>query len=382
MIEGIITGLYTLASLIKNKILAVIILTLGLIYLIATNYLNIDIIRNIDFNSIMILLGTYGVSKMFFKTNFIEYLINSVVERASTYKSLIILLMTISFIVSGLINNIIVLAFLIPLMEEIIKKNNIKSELLIENIIISSILGSISTLTGSNNTIIMASYLNMNFLDFFFYDSRIGIYIITLIMFFIQIFIVNISVKNEDFIGTTKEVEIKNQFNVYLFLTMIALLLISSLINIKYLSGITTILCLIVGLIKNKKMEKLNYDSIIIYALMFIYISIIKNMAYLDTITNIIIKLDSQALIYTLIFVISIGLSFVCDQVFVFYFLTTLIPKIVLKTNLIPMPLIYITYFGLIAGLFKRKEIKSITAYQTIICMLVSSYFLVAFLYF
>ena len=201
-------------------------------------------------------------------------------------------------------------------------------------------------------------------------------------MFFIQILIVNISVKNEDFIGTTKEVEIKNQFNVYLFLTMIALLLISSLINIKYLSGITTILCLIVGLIKNKKMEKLNYDSIIIYALMFIYISIIKNMAYLDTITNIIIKLDSQALIYTLIFVISIGLSFVCDQVFVFYFLTTLIPKIVLKTNLIPMPLIYITYFGLIAGLFKRKEIKSITAYQTIICMLVSSYFLVAFLYF
>ena len=281
MIEGIITGLYTLASLIKNKILAVIILTLGLIYLIATNYLNIDIIRNIDFNSIMILLGTYGVSKMFLKTNFIEYLINSVVERASTYKSLIILLMTISFIVSGLINNIIVLAFLIPLIEEIIKKNNIKSELLIENIIISSILGSISTLTGSNNTIIMASYLNMNFLDFFFYDNRIGIYIITLIMFFIQILIVNISVKNEDFIGTTKEVEIKNQFNVYLFLTMIALLLISSLINIKYLSGITTILCLIVGLIKNKKMEKLNYDSIIIYALMFIYISIIKNMAYL-----------------------------------------------------------------------------------------------------
>ena len=140
MIEGIITGLYTLASLIKNKILAVIILTLGLIYLIATNYLNIDIIRNIDFNSIMILLGTYGVSKMFLKTNFIEYLINSVVERASTYKSLIILLMTISFIVSGLINNIIVLAFLIPLIEEIIKKNNIKSELLIENIIISSIL--------------------------------------------------------------------------------------------------------------------------------------------------------------------------------------------------------------------------------------------------
>ena len=204
MIEGIITGLYTLASLIKNKILAVIILTLGLIYLIATNYLNIDIIRNIDFNSIMILLGTYGVSKMFLKTNFIEYLINSVVERASTYKSLIILLMTISFIVSGLINNIIVLAFLIPLIEEIIKKNNIKSELLIENIIISSILGSISTLTGSNNTIIMASYLNMNFLDFFFYDNRIGIYIITLIMFFIQILIVNISVKNEDFIGTTK----------------------------------------------------------------------------------------------------------------------------------------------------------------------------------
>ncbi len=382
MIESIITGLYTLAALIKNKILAIIILTLGLIYLITTNYLNIDIIKNIDFNSIMVLLGTYGVSKMLLKTNLIEYLINSVVEKASSYKSLIILLMTISFITSGLINNIIVLAFLIPLIEEIISKNNIKSELLIENIIISSILGSISTLIGSNNSIIISSYLNMNFLDFFFYDSRIGIYIISLIMFFIQIFIVNISIKNEDFIGISKEVEIKNKFNIYLFLIMIALLLISSLININYLSGTLAMICLIVGLIKNKKIEKLNYESIIIYALMFIYISIIKNMTYLDTIVDLIIKLDSQTLIYTLFFICAIGLSFICDQVFAFYFLSLLISKIVLKTILIPMPLIYITYFGLIAGLFKRKEIKSITAYQTIICMLVCSYFLVAFLYF
>lgn len=385
MYESIITGLYGISSLIKNKIYAIIILIIGLIYLITYNYIDINILKSINFNVIMILIGTYGISKMIIKTNLLNHIINLIVERATTYKNLIILICTTTFIASNFINNYVLLPFIIPFIQEIIKKNNIKSNLLIESVIISSILGSMSTLIGSNNTIIISSYLNMNFLDFILYDNRIGIYIICLIMFFVQILIINISVKNEYFIGTIEETEIKNKFNIYLFLTMIILLLITSLIKIKYLSGIVSILCLIIGIIKNKKtdiLSEIDYQSVILYILMFIYVILLKDMPYLNSITEIIKKINSPGIIYTLFFIISILLSLISNPIFIFYYMTLLIPKIVLNIDIQAMPLIYATYFGLMAGLLKRKELKNTISYQIIICMIICAYALIAFLYF
>lgn len=385
MYESIITGLYGISSLIKNKIYAIIILIIGLIYLITYNYIDINILKSINFNVIMILIGTYGISKMIVKTNLLNHIINLIVERATTYKNLIILICVVTFIASNFINNYVLLPFIIPFIQEIIKKNNIKSNLLIESVIISSILGSMSTLIGSNNTIIISSYLNMNFLDFILYDNRIGIYIICLIMFFVQILIINISVKNEYFIGTIEETEIKNKFNIYLFLTMIILLLITSLIKIKYLSGIVSILCLIIGIIKNKKtdiLSEIDYQSVILYILMFIYVILLKDMPYLNSLTEIIKKINSPGIIYTLFFIISILLSLISNPIFIFYYMTLLIPKIVLNIDIQAMPLIYATYFGLMAGLLKRKELKNTISYQIIICMIICAYALIAFLYF
>ena len=385
MYESIITGLYGISSLIKNKIYAIIILIIGLIYLITYNYIDINILKSINFNAIMILIGTYGISKMIIKTNLLNHIINLIVERATTYKNLIILICVVTFIASNFINNYVLLPFIIPFIQEIIKKNNIKSNLLIESVIISSILGSMSTLIGSNNTIIISSYLNMNFLDFILYDNRIGIYIICLIMFFVQILIINISVKNEYFIGTIEETEIKDKFNIYLFLTMIILLLITSLIKIKYLSGIVSILCLIIGIIKNKKtdiLSEIDYQSVILYILMFIYVILLKDMPYLNSITEIIKKINSPGIIYTLFFIISILLSLIFNPIFIFYYMTLLIPKIVLNIDIQAMPLIYAIYFGLMAGLLKRKELKNTISYQIIICMIICAYALIAFLYF
>ena len=201
----------------------------------------------------------------------------------------------------------------------------------------------------------------------------------------IQILIINISVKNEYFIGTIEETEIKNKFNIYLFLTMIILLLITSLIKIKYLSGIVSILCLIIGIIKNKKtdiLSEIDYQSVILYILMFIYVILLKDMPYLNSITEIIKKINSPGIIYTLFFIISILLSLISNPIFIFYYMTLLIPKIVLNIDIETMPLIYATYFGLMAGLLKRKELKNTISYQIIICMIICAYALIAFLYF
>lgn len=382
MYETIISAIYGLSGLIKNKITIILIMLFGIIYLTFTNTINLEVIKYIDFNNIIIFISSYYISKLLIETNIINYIINSIVEKTSSYKTLIILTSIFVFIISGLINNIILLPFLIKIIEKIIKKNNIKSTLFIENIIIASILGSISTFIGSNYSIIVSSHLNMNFLDFFFFDSRIGIYIITLFMLFIQIIFINYSVKDEYFIGVIDEVEIKDKHNIYLFISFIVVLLISSLFSFKYISGISAIICVIIGLVKNKKNIVIDYQNIILYALLFVYIYLVKNISILNTISELIIKINSTSLIYTLFFVASIILSLIFNPIFIFYFLVSLIPNIVLNTNLISMPLIYATYFGLTVGMFKNKKIESITSYQTIILMFICSYALIAFLYF
>lgn len=376
MYETIIVTIYGIAALIKNKILAIIVLLSGIIYLVLNNYFNINILQSIDINSLMVLFSTYGLSKIFIKTNLLNYLINLIVERVTTYKKLIISLCVLTFIVSGMVNNYVLIAFLIPYIEEIIKRNNVKSKLLMESIIVSSILGSMSTLIGSTENIIISSYLKMNFLDFFFYDSRIGIYIIFLALFFIELFIVSLSIKDEEFMGNAVEIQVKDKFNIYLFLVMIFLLIVSSVLKIKYLSGILTLLCLLVGIYKNKKIEKVDFTSIFIYALMFIYISLFKEMNFISSLP---LYVSSGSLIYTIFFIVSLVLSLIFNPIFVFYFICLFIPNIVFNTTLTSMPLIYITYFGLLLGLFKDKKINN---YQIIVCALLCSYLIVAFLYF
>lgn len=382
MIEKIILSIYLFSALIKNKIISIIILLSGIAYLVLTNSFNITILESLDYNIIMVLVSTYGLSKLLIQTNIIDYIINIIFEKSSNYKMLIISLMIISFILSGTINSIVLLAFLIPLIEQKSKKNNIKTDYLIEYVIISSLLGSISTQIGSNISLITSSFRNMNYLDYFFYDSRIGIYIISLAMFFVAIFIANISIKNEDFIAQEEDIEIKNKFNIYLFLVFISLLLISSLFDYKYLSGILSIICLLVGLIKNKKLIALNYDDVIIYVLMFIYVALLKNNTILDTISITISKLNSQAIIYSLFLILSIILSLIFNSIFIFYLLGLIAIKVVVELNIIAQPLLYIIYFGLLSCLFRKYKLKNTLSYQILICMILCSYALVAFLYY
>ena len=175
--------------------------------------------------------------------------------------------------------------------------------------------------------------------------------------------------------GNAIDVEIKDKFNIYLFLVMVVLLILSSILNIKYLGGIVSILCLIIGIYKNKKLEKIDFTSIILYALMFIYIFLFKKMNFISIIP---IYVNSSWLIYTIFLVVSFILALMFNPVFVFYFICLFIPYIVFNTNLISMPLIYITYFGSMLGYFKGKKINN----YYIIVMLLFVYLIISFLYF
>lgn len=375
MYETIMVTIYGIASLIKNRVCAIITLLIGIAYLIINNYFEIDILKNIDINVLIILLCTYNLSRYLIKTNILNYLINLIVERVTTYKKLIFILCIFTFIISGFVNNYILISFMLPYIEEVIKKNNIKHKLLTESIIISSTLGSMSTLIGTSENIIISSYLKMNFIDFLFYDSRIGINIIFLILFFIYLFIINLLIKDEEFMGNYEEIEIKNKFNIYLYIIMVILLIIIPLFKIKYLSSVCIFICLLISIYKNKSYEKMDFLNIVFYGLMFIYVGLFKEMKFISLVP---IYTYSNVLIYTIFFILSIILSLIFNPVFVFYFITLFIPYITLNTNINEMPLIYIVYFGLLMGILKNKKID----YKIIIFMLLIAYLLVAFLYF
>lgn len=378
MYGALIGGIYGLSALIKNKVMIILLMIFGIVYFVFNNWIGFDILKYIDFNCILVFICSFYLSKLFIETKFLNYLIGLIVEKCSSYRALFICLIVFVFFVSGLVNSTVLFGILVSLFEDVFKRNNIKFSFFIENVIISSIIGSMSTFIGSDYSIMVSSYLNMNFLDFFFFDSRIGIYIISLFMLLIQIFYVNYFIKDEYFMGICEEIKVNNKYNVYLFFSYIILLLVASLFRFEYLSGIFSVICIVIGLIKNKKSFCFDYNFII-YILLFIYIGLMKNMDFINVISNFFVNINSTWLVYSLFFILSIILSFIFNPIFVFYFLVLLIPNIVINTDLISMPLIYSVYFGLMAGLFK-KNVKG--SYGLISLMFLCSYIIIAFLYF
>lgn len=377
MYEAIIGSIYGLSSFIKNKFIVILLMLSGVVYLFFNNYINFSFISYVDFNVIFVFIGSYYLSDLFIKTNVVNLIFNSVFEKTSSYKVLVNLIVIISFFLSCFINKIVLFGILFNVISNLCLKNGFDSSFIMKNVLISSVLGSVSSLVGSDFSLFFSSLLNFNFLDFFFYDSRIGIFFISLFMLFVQLFYVNYFIKDEYFNGLNDDCCIENEFNIYLFVCFIFVLLISSLFDFKYLSGIFSLIFICVGYFKNKCKLSVDFKDIVILILLFIYIGLLKNMSFIEIISNYFVNIKSSSLIYSLFFVLAIILSIFLNPIFVFGFLFLLIPNIVINSDLVSMPLVYSVYFGLIYNCFRKYKCNYL-CYIILFCL----YVIIAFLYF
>lgn len=319
-----------------------------------------QVLSVIDFNVILMILGTMGTVSLFISSKMPDLIADYLIKRAQNIKWMTVILAAFAGIISAFIDNVATVLIIAPIVLTISKKANINPTIPIICIAIFSNLEGAATLTGDTTSFLLAKELNMNFLDFFTYHNKIGLFFIIQISLISSLVILYFKQRKE-----TKKVVyhanviVNDYMPTILLITSIIGLIIASFIEDK-MELTNGLICtgifmigLILTIIKKRSLKPLSslkdidYETIILLISLFIIIGGIKNVGVIDYISQIFINLpDNNFIIYSLIVLVSVVISSFVDNI---PYVATMLPVITTicnNTNINPLLL----YYGLIIG--------------------------------
>ncbi|KRQ86105.1 Citrate transporter [Caloramator mitchellensis] len=320
------------------------------------------VLYSIDWNVVLMITGTMGIVNLFIESKMPALLADVIIDKVSSIKWAIISLAVFAGIVSAFIDNVATVLIVAPVAINIAKKLDISPVYIIISIAISSNLQGAATLVGDTTSLLLGGFAKMDFMDFFFFKGRPGLFwivefgaiatIIILIIFFRSY--------NQP-IHLEEKQEVEDYFPTYLLISMVLLLIFASFIPNKpsITNGLICTTLLIVGLIKeliinknkhaiNNTLLQIDYETILLLMGLFVIIAGITEAGVINDISKIFLKVggNNLFLIYTLIVWFSVIVSAFIDNI---PYTATMLPvasMIAKSMNIEP----YILYFGLLIG--------------------------------
>ena len=135
-----------------------------------------DVAGTVDWNVLMMLAGTMGTVDLFIRSNMPNRLSDRLVAVLPSVKWLIIALALFAGLVSAFVDNVATVLMLAPVGLAISKKLNISPVQPILAIAVSSNLQGAATLVGDTTSILLAGHMELDFMDFFVYRGRPGMF--------------------------------------------------------------------------------------------------------------------------------------------------------------------------------------------------------------
>ena len=158
-----------LALLIFSKYRVYIALASAAIYVILGILPVGDVLGSVDWNVIMMIAGTMGLTFFFIESKMPSLLADMIIGRIYSVKWIIIVLSLFAGIISAFVDNVATVLMIAPVALTISKKLNISPVNSIIAIAVSSNLQGAATLVGDTTSILLGTYANLDFLDFFVY---------------------------------------------------------------------------------------------------------------------------------------------------------------------------------------------------------------------
>lgn len=320
------------------------------------------VFTTVDWNVILMIAGTMGIVSLFIESKMPALLADIIIEKTPNIKWAIISLALFAGIISAFVDNVATVLMVAPVALTIAKKLKISPVASVIAIAISSNLQGAATLVGDTTSILLGGYANLNFLDFFFFQGKIGMFWVvqagalasTLVLLYIFR-------KSKEPIEAMERTEVRDFFPTILLVGMVVLLIIASFLpNMpRTINGIICVTLFAIGLVRNyiktrnsqvftKALGEIDYFTILLLAGLFIVVGGITEAGIVDDISKIFVKVsgDNIFVIYTLIVWASVFFSAFIDNI---PYVATMLPVasgIAKVLNIEP----YILYFGLLTG--------------------------------
>ncbi|MCD8004463.1 MAG: arsenic transporter [Oscillospiraceae bacterium] len=135
-----------------------------------------EILDAIDWNVLLILIGTMGLVELFIESKMPALLADLIMERVPNVRWAAVCLALFAGIISAFVDNVATVLMVAPVAMEICKKLDTNPVPFIIGVAVSSNLQGAATMVGDATAIMLGSYADMNFLDFFWYKGRPSIF--------------------------------------------------------------------------------------------------------------------------------------------------------------------------------------------------------------
>lgn len=316
----------------------------------------------VDWNVILMIAGTMGIVSLFIKSKMPALLADLIIEKTPNIKWAIISLALFAGIISAFVDNVATVLMVAPIALTIAKKLKISPVPSIIAIAISSNLQGAATLVGDTTSILLGGYANLDFLDFFWFQGKPGMFwivqagAITSTLMLLYVF------RKENMpVNCTDRTVVTDYFPSVLMVGTVVLLIMASFIPEKpaVTNGMICMVLLVIGLLrefaKNKQIDifadtfrEIDFFTLALLAGLFIVIAGITEAGVVNEISKVFVQIsgDNIFIIYTLLVWASVIFSAFIDNI---PYIATMLPVTAgIATILGVDPTIL--YFGLLSG--------------------------------
>ena len=317
---------------------------------------------SIDFNVLLMIAGTMGTVAMMIESKMPALLSDIIVEKVPNVKWAIVLLSLFAGIVSAFIDNVATVLMIAPIALAVAKKLKISPVGMIIAIAVSSNLQGAATLVGDTTSIMLAGEANMNFVDFFIYQGRPGLFFIVEIGAILTAFVLlYLFRKEKGKIVTHERTKVNDYVPTVLLLSTVVLLIVASLLPIELPELINGYICvgvMLIGLIyrviKHKKLSAvieplkgIDYETIILLFGLFIVVGGIAEAGVIDALADLFKTVAGGNLfaVYSMVVWFSVILSAFIDNI---PYVATMLPVMTALGASFGNPTVL--YFGLLCG--------------------------------
>ena len=316
----------------------------------------------INYNVIMMLTGTMLIVELFIESDMPSYMAENLLKIVPNVQWAVVLLSLFAGIISAFVDNVATVLMVAPVGIEVCKKIKTNPVPVIISIAVSSNLQGAATLVGDATSILLGSYADLSFNDFFWFNGKPGICFAVELGALLTIPVILFLFRHEK--GKVNEevtVKITDYTPTYFLIGMIISLIVASqfenkpeLTNGFICCGLALIL-IVIEAIKQKNIKvipntiiTLDIETLLLLCGLFVVIEGITEAGVIEKIVEIFMNAggDNVFVMYTLIVFVSVLVSAFIDNI---PYVATMLPVVTgIATMMGISP--YLFDFGLLIG--------------------------------
>ena len=141
-------------------------------------YSPLEALKEIDWNVIMMIVGTMGTVYLFIESKMPQLMADVLVDKTPSVKWAVLSLSLFAGFISAFVDNVATVLMIAPVALAMCRKLHISPVAPIICIAVSSNLQGAATLVGDTTSILLAKAANLDFLDFFVDEGKMGMFFV------------------------------------------------------------------------------------------------------------------------------------------------------------------------------------------------------------